>query len=80
MAKVPFETLVKELRRVAPGRVTTVCYDDMLFLHEIGALDWTFAGTLAFQRVIAERGTLNEKRRLRDMNVEFRFDERKGRG
>ena len=66
-----FDALVKELRKMAPGRVTVVSYRDMLFLHEIGALDWDFAATLAFQRVIAERGTSKEKQRLRDLKVGF---------
>ena len=78
-AKVPLEDLVRELRKVAPGQATTVSYADLLFLYEIGALDWTFAGTLCFQHLIGERGTLEEKRRLRDMKVGFSFDETKGR-
>jgi hypothetical protein len=55
-------------------RCTVVNFEDMCFLHDIGSLDWHFAGTLCFQRLIRERGTPEEKRRLREMNVGFRCD------
>jgi hypothetical protein len=61
---IPFDDVVKELRKAAPGKVMTVCYDDMLFCHAIGAMDWSLADMICFQRVIRERGTPEEKARL----------------
>ena len=61
---IPFDEVVRELQRAAPGRVMTVCYADMLFLHAIGAMDWSLADMICFQRVIRERGTPEEKARL----------------
>jgi hypothetical protein len=65
------EDLVKELREEFPGRVTFVCYDDMVFLHSIDALDWRLAGSLSFQHFIHDHGTDAERERLVNMGVGY---------
>lgn len=52
-------------------RPTVVNYDDMIFLHEIGALDWDYAATMCFQQLIHSRGTPEEKQRLRDLKLGY---------
>ena len=68
---VPFEKLVAELRRDAPGRVTVVSYAGIKFARDAGIDCWDFAATLAFQNVIHDHGTPEEQQRLRDMKVGY---------
>jgi hypothetical protein len=75
--KISFEELVSELRKLAPGRVTTACYSDMKFLHDIGSTDWSFAGMLCFQKMIDDHGTEEEKLRLENLRVGYRRRETK---
>jgi hypothetical protein len=73
--RIPFEQVVADLKKIAPGRVTTVCYEDFAFLHSIGALDWSFAPTLSFQAFIRDHGTPEEKLRLHNLHVGYQDDE-----
>jgi hypothetical protein len=51
--------------------VPVVNYADMVFLSEIGALDWGLAGMMCFQKLIHERGTKEEQDRLREIGVGY---------
>jgi hypothetical protein len=64
---IHFDTLVKEMRKVAgPGRVTTVSYDGLKFALECGIDVWDFAETLTLARVIEDIGTPEQKQRLKE--------------
>lgn len=43
--------------------------------HAIGASNWDWAGSMMFQRVIGEHGTIEEKRGLATMKVGFTLSE-----
>ena len=66
-----FDGLVKEMRTVAPGRVTVVSYKGIRFARECGIDCWHLAGTMAFQNWIHDHGTPEEQQRLRDMKVGY---------
>jgi hypothetical protein len=69
---VSFDEIVAEMRRCFPGQVTTVNDNDIRLLRQTGIDCWHLAGSLAFQRVIDEVGTAEEKQRLRDLKVGYR--------
>jgi hypothetical protein len=50
-----------------PADVTLWLLDDLKFLHDIGAMDWTWADQPLFQEIIKTYGTVEEKERLRDV-------------
>jgi hypothetical protein len=55
--RVTFEELVAEIRKDAPGHVTTVSYAGIKFARDAGIDCWYLAGSLAFQHVIYDHGT-----------------------
>jgi hypothetical protein len=67
---VPAECDDEDLTEQQPFSFT-LTHDDMIFPYEIGAADWGFAGMMGFQRMIHERGTAEEKQRLRDLNLGY---------
>jgi hypothetical protein len=70
--KIPFQEVVKEFRKVAPGRVTVVSYEGLRFARECGIdIISDYAGTLACQHVIHDHGTPEEQQRLREMEVGY---------
>ena len=64
-----FDDAVKELRTVAPGRVTVVSYAGIKFARDCGIDCWDLAATICFQHVIHDYGTPEEQQRLRDMKI-----------
>ena len=60
-----FDTLVKEMRKVAgPGKVTTVSYSGLKFAMDCGIDVWDYAETLSLAAVIRDHGTPEQKIRL----------------
>lgn len=51
--------------------VVTWTYNDLVFLHSIGAADWQLAGLLMFHRMIDWHGSQEEKERLAAMNAGY---------
>lgn len=47
-------------------------WSDLIFLHGIHALDWSWAGSLIFQHFIDLHGTVYEKLRLDSLNCGYR--------
>lgn len=68
---IPFDSVVSELRKENPGRVTVVSYAGIKFARECGIDCWHLAGSMAFQHVIHDFGTPEEKQRLRDLKVGY---------
>jgi hypothetical protein len=66
MTKIPFDELVAELRKIAPGRVTVVSYAGLKSMLDTGIDVWDFAQTLTLQNLIAREGTEAQKVRLRE--------------
>lgn len=65
MNNFDFDTLVKEMRKVAgPGRVTTVSYSGLKFALDCGIDVWDFAETYTLAAVIRDHGTSEQKIRL----------------
>jgi hypothetical protein len=62
----------EEIARARAAGSESWCPDDLKFLREIGALDWSLAATLMFQRFIGEYGSPEEKTRLENLHVGFR--------
>jgi len=71
MKKIPFEQLVSDLRKEFPGQVVVVTYAGLKFARDCGIDCWYLAGSMAFQHVIHDHGTPEEKQRLRDMHVGY---------
>jgi hypothetical protein len=66
-AMIDFDTLIKEVRKVAaPGRVTTVSYSGLRFALECGIDVWDYCETLTLAAVIANHGTPKHKQRLQE--------------
>jgi hypothetical protein len=71
---VPFDELVAELRRVAPGQVTTVSYSGLKFLLECGIdIISDYAAMYTCQAVIRDYGTPAQKRRLKEELIASRW-------
>lgn len=66
-----FDALKKEMRAVAPGRVTVVSYQGIKFARDVGIDCWHLAGTMCFQHVIRDHGTSEEQARIRAMGVGY---------
>jgi hypothetical protein len=62
----------EEIARARAAGFESWCPDDLKFLREIGALDWSLAGSLMFQGFISEFGSPEEQARLENLNVGFR--------
>jgi hypothetical protein len=62
--KVSCDELVADLRKSAPGRVTTVSYEGLKFALACGIDVWEYAETYTLQRLIADIGTPEQKIRL----------------
>lgn len=70
---IAIEELAKIIAADAPTlHIAVVSQTDMEFMHEIGSLDWSFAGLLCFQRVIHYHGTDADRERLAEMNLGYR--------
>ena len=69
-----FEEVAKELRTVAPGRVTTVSYDGLLFALQCGIdiID-DYAEMYTLQAVIRDHGTPAQKQRLKESIIASRW-------
>jgi hypothetical protein len=63
----------EDIERAQAAGPQTWGWDDFKFLHEIGALDWTWAGMMIFQHFIDVHGTTEEKIRLENMKVGYRW-------
>jgi hypothetical protein len=59
-----FDDVVKEMRRLAPGKVTVVSYDSLKFAMDCGIDVWDYAETYSLQAVIRDHGTPEQKIRL----------------
>lgn len=61
-----------EIERARAAGSESWCIDDLTFLHEIGALDWSLVDSLMFQGFISAHGSPEEQARLESLNVGFR--------
>ena len=62
-----FDDFAREMRTVAaPGRVTTVSYDGLLFALQCGIDVWDYAEMYMLQAVIRDHGTDAQKQRLKE--------------
>jgi hypothetical protein len=67
------EDAVKELRTVAPGRVTVVTYEGLQFALACGFDVWEYAESYALQAVIRDHGTPAQKQRLKEELIASRW-------
>lgn len=73
-AKVTFDDLVAEIRKDAPGRVTVVSYDGLLFALQCGIdIISDYAETYTCQAVIRDYGTPAQKQRLKEELIAGRW-------
>jgi len=71
---VPFDELVAELRKVAPGQVTTVSYSGLKFLLECGIdIISDYAEMYTCQAVIRDCGNPAQKQRLKEELIASRW-------
>jgi hypothetical protein len=70
-----FDDAVKEMRSVAPGRVTVVTYEGLRFALACGLGVWDYAESYALQAVIRDHGTPKQKQRLREELIARRWSE-----
>ena len=68
-----FDDAVKELRAVAPGRVTMVTREGLQFALACGLGVWDYAECYALQRLIEEEGTPEQKQRLKEELIASRW-------
>ena len=72
--RMDFDDAVKELRTVAPGRVTTVSYDGLLFALQCGIdIISDYAEMYTLQAVIRDHGTDAQKQRLKETIIAGRW-------
>lgn len=68
----------KNSKKTFDPDVLILTYDDLVFLHAVGAEDWRYAGLLCFQRVIDQYGSRAEKERLAAMGVGYSLGDANG--
>lgn len=61
-----------EIERARAAGSESWCIDDLTFLHEIGALDWSLADSLMFQGFISAHGSPEEQAQLESLQLGFR--------
>jgi hypothetical protein len=71
---IPFDELVSELKKTAPGRVRIANYDALKLALTLGEDDiWDFAETYTLQAVVRDHGTLEQQQRLREEIIAGRW-------
>jgi len=76
--RIGFDELASKIAADLPETNVTILHPgDVEFLREIGALDWSLAGSMMFQRMIRQRvldgkaGALADQDRIRAMRVGY---------